>query len=373
MKVNVLSDEAISTNSANPDGWSCAYPQTVINARGSVFCLYRRGSAKHGPDGTLVLQRSDDNGQIWNAPQTVFDRTREDPPWTVISAGLCADGDALVASFNTVRMLERDVYVFSPEAAAFPARVNVMRSADGGVTWSDPARVATPDFAAKAGVASSPFMLDDGALCVPLEVTLPNSAQGTAAVYSHDGGRTFVSPRLIASDAAGELSVGDARFTKLSDGTHLVHLWAFRVDTELTVNVHASRSAGGRDWTPTEPTSITGQISQPLQLADGKVVTICNHRQTPAGSQLWWSRDAGHTWNDRPVQMWDAAQGRIVGAPAPPRADTEPENVWKALPQFAFGTPNLLQTPDGIILLTYWAALNDVPHIRVCRFRLIDD
>ena len=373
MQISVLSDVAVSPNMASRDrGVMCAFVQMTLADKGDATCVYRRGSQKHGPDGALVLQRSGDGGQTWQPPVTVFDRTDRTPPETVICGGICAIGDSLVAAFCSVEMLDPEVYVFSEEADGFPRHINVSRSEDQGRTWSPPSRIPTPDFAARTGVASSPFVLANGDLCVPLESQLKTGPQGTAASFSSDGGQTFSPPQLLVGDAAAELSLCDARFARLRDGTHLMHLWSFRYDTEETVNVHESRSADGRVWSAPQPTTIQGQISQPLHLPSGLLVTVCNHRQSPMGSQLWWSMDEGATWNERPIQMWDAAAQRVTGAPAAPRVASTDEDVWDALPKFAFGTPNLARLDDGVLLLSYWATIDDVVHVRACRFRITD-
>ena len=371
MHVTILSDAAVAPNLAAGDsGVACAFVQMARAEGGDAYCLYRRGSAKHGPDGALVLQRSVDGGRSWQPPLNVFDRTDRGPPETVVCGGICCRGDELIVSFASVEMLVADEYIFGPAASAFPWHVNVSRSKDNGRTWFPPARIERPAFAARMGVASSPFPSANGDLCVPLEVGLQAGPQATAACFSDDGGRSFSDPELIAGDAEGELSLCDARFARLGDGSYLMHLWSFRYDTEETVNVHESRSSDGRTWSTPTPTTLVGQISQPLQLPSGLLVTVCNHRQTQPGSHLWWSHDRGRTWSDCTLRMWDAALARVTGQPGQPRRHSQAEEVWDALPRFAFGTPNLLHQSDGTVLLTYWATLDDIPHIRACLFTL---
>jgi len=371
MQVTVLSDAAVSPNLAAGDaGSACAFVQTTQRESGDIFCLYRRGAQKHGPDGALVAQRSGDGGQTWDAPLTVFDRTDRTPPETIICGGLCAVGDDLLAAFCSVEMLRPEAYVFSDEAEEFPRHINVSRSEDGGLTWTDPTHVDTAPFRRRTGVASSPFLMDNGDVCMPLEVRLDAGPQATAACFSIDGGRTFSGPSLLVGDATGNLSLCDARFARLADGTRLMHLWTFRADTEETVRVRECRSSDGRAWSQPEPVDIQGQISQPLELPSGLVISVCNHRQSPEGSQLWWSRDAGSTWRDRPIQMWDVRESRVTAQPADERATTKTEDVWDELPSFSFGTPALTLLDDGTVLLTYYGTIDGIIHVRACRFRV---
>jgi hypothetical protein len=46
------------------------------------------------------------------------------------------------------------------------------------------------------------------------------------------------------------------------------------------------------------------------------------------------------------------------------------ESIWDDLKTFTFGTPGLLRFDDGTILLTYYATIDGLIHIRACRLRL---
>jgi hypothetical protein len=69
--------------------------------------------------------------------------------------------------------------------------------------------------------------------------------------------------------------------------------------------------------------------------------------------------------------MWDPAQSRITAEPlAAPGTTGTDDGVWLHMDEFTFGTPNLYLLPDGSVLLTYYATINDTNHIRACRFRV---
>ena len=370
MRVEVLSDAAVSPNLRNRDGSACAYVQSA-RLGSDVVCLYRRGSAKHGPDGTLQLQRSCDGGRNWSEPVAAYDRTPRTPPESVINGALMSQGNELLAAVASLDMVNPNVYVFGEEAAAFPHYTGLCRSADGGRTWDEPVRVDTSPYGgARVGIATNPYRLADGALCLPLEVCLDCGPQATAAVVSRDGGCTFSPPQLLVGDLSGALSLCDARLTRLSDGTYLMHLWTFEYKGERTLHVHQSRSTYGLVWSSPEPTNIRGQISHPLEVEPGLLIAVCNHREPPEGNQLWWSFDQGRTWCEAPVHLWDVAADRVLGQPAAQAGEACRQEVWNALPKFAFGTPSLQVLEDGSVLLLYWATIGGVIHIRACRFKL---
>lgn len=97
------------------------------------------------------------------------------------------------------------------------------------------------------------------------------------------------------------------------------------------------------------------------------------HPHPPSSSLLWHSNDGGETWAvDQPIQLWDAEQGRLTGRPVTvqPLADAE-ERIWDELQRYSFGTPDLALLADGTVLLTYYATLQGVVHIRACSFRVV--
>lgn len=375
MKIEIISDVPVSPNFDRGDSsTACAFVQTTRTPDGDIFCLYRSGATKHGPDGALYVQRSADGGITWDKPLIVYDKHRCQPPRTVMCGGIVATGNSLSASFGVIEMLDSRVYVFSKEAESFPWHIYMSRSEDKGRTWTPPVQIDTGPYKYCIGAATSPFVLNNGDLCVPIEVKTPAGPQATAAVFSSNGGRSFSKIRMLVEDPNGLLSLCDARFTRLRDGAHLAHLWAFRHQTEETINVHESRSMDdGQTWSPAVPIGIRGQISRPLELPPGLLVAVCNYRQQPEGNQLWWSHDQGRSWCDQPLQMWDVSQSLMLGRSAEVAQPAKEEKVWNELPAFSFGTPDLLALAKDTVLLTYYATVENIIHVRACCFRVVDE
>jgi len=199
----------------------------------------------------------------------------------------------------------------------------------------------------------------------------------TLGAFSRDNGETMGAfEELGLADPAKQLDICDARFT-LVDGRILALLWTFRADTEETIEVRRSISRdNGRRWSTPEPAGFVGQVTAPLAIDDHVVIAASNDRRPPEGIRLWLSRDTGATWGPSPIQMWDAREKRIKAEPVETAAQGSDANgaggdgVWEALDKFTFGTPDLVALADCSILLTYYATLNGVTHIRACRFTL---
>ena len=370
--VEILSDRAVSPN--GNAGITCAYPQTTLLNSGQIVCVYRQGESKHSHDGKLVRQCSDNGGQSWSKPTTVFDGTGMEPSQTVISGGVCAiDTNKLLVTFGAVLGLERDVYLFGDEGKRLPRRLNMTFSRDAGQTWTAPAQVDTRPFA-HAGVTTRPLLLPDGAVGIPIEVQTDVGVQATAMIQANDGGGELIlGPlTLCVADPTGELNLCDAHFTVLENGDILMLLWTFRQEDEQTINVRRCCSSdAGRAWSLPEPTTIEGQVTVPLALSPGTVIAASNNRQAMPGIYLYLSADNGKTWNASRNLVWDEAGKRVTGEFLPAGSSGVSDlGVWDQLPGFMFGTPDLVKLPDGSVLMTYYACIDDVFHVRACRMRI---
>ena len=374
MQIEILSDRPVSRNYLQGNGsLACAYPSSTVLADGDIACVYRQGATKHSPDGILVMQTSSDCGNSWTEPQVVFDGQQLNPTKTVESGGICfTNTGTLVATFGLVEALPAGVYVFSEQGMALRRKTCASRSEDRGATWSDRSQMDVSPFQ-NAGITTRPFVLPNGAICVPVEVQTAQGPMGTALTFSQNDGRTFESLSVCAADPEGRLNLCDARFTTLPDGRILMLLWTFLQESEKTIEVHQSLSAdGGRTWLAPRPTGISGQITVPLALPSGTLIAASNFRHTPEGIRIWMSTDEGSRWDSEPpIQMWDLRKSCVLGQPVSEESfEEKDESVWEALDRFTFGTPDLLQLRDGSILLTYYGTVSGITHVRACRFLL---
>jgi len=374
MRVEVLHDVVVSDNvGEGAEHYTCAYPLTTLMSDGTLVCVYRRGKEKHSYDGIWAVQKSADNGQTWSKPVTIFDKRHLEPLQSVMSGGICQAGDgSLVTVFVTIEATRKDFYVFSEEGFKQRSFCYTARSCDGGDTWSQPKLIEhAPPF--RMGISSKPFVLPGGELFIPGEHKLSNGVIATCASYSTDHGRTFDPFKDIITDVNAELNYCDARFAVLPGGEIMAMLWTFRQDNEETVEVHRSISGdNGRTWSAPEAVGYLGQITTPLVLDSQTILAASNCRNAPEGIRLWLSRDGGNTWLDEtPLQMWDPYRNRIIASPlALSTSDGTNEGVWQALEKFTFGTPDLLSLPDDTNLLSYYATISNIIHVRACRFKL---
>jgi hypothetical protein len=280
----------------------------------------------------------------------------------------------VLAFFNTVEPKQSDAFVFSDEGRRLRQRFNVARSRDGGRTWSPAEPFSIGGVPRDTYIGIPPVVFPDGRLLLPVEATGANREELILAAESTDGGRTFDPATTWVHDPTGTVSYGDARPTMLPDGRIVFLVWAFATKTEETLPVHRCVSSdGGRTWSAPRGVGVMSQIMAPLALDDERrMLAVSNVRTMPEGIRLWYSTDAGESWDGAPpVMMWDARAERITGEPLRDATGKADEGrIWDALPSFSFGTPQLQPTgPADKFALTYYATVAGILHVRCCRFR----
>jgi len=377
LNIDILEDNAVSPNlNRHAQGDVCAYAVPCRLKNGDLVCVYRQGSAKHSRDGVLIAQRSTDAGINWSDPVSVFEGLKESPPESVHSGVVCqaADG-AVLAIFKTVEARNPEAYIFSEEGRQIPQRLYVSRSTDEGRTWPAPAEHKLIGAPRDTAVGTRPLLLSDGGLLIPVEATGQHGQQIILGVFSSDGGITLQPVITCAEDTTGQVGYGDARLTLLHDGRIVMLTWTYLNATEETIAVHGCVSADrGRTWTKPASTGVESQIMTPLALDAVNLIAASTVRTNPEGIRLWYSSNAGETWNTESViQMWDPHEEKLKGTGLKLEHVTSkvaPEKIWESLPGFSFGTPDLVQLDENLCLLTYYATIEGVTHIRACRFKV---
>jgi hypothetical protein len=365
-------DVAVSPNVVSEDVSNVSAFPSVCRVQDTVVCIYRSGSAKHSRDGVLLSQSSIDGGESWSPPSTIFDRMHDADPESVHTGVVCEVGGTAVAFFKTVEAKQPDVYIFSEEGRRLRQRAYLCRSIDAGRTWSEPVEISLHGGPRDTFLGSRPLALPSGRLFIPVEATGEHGQQMMMGCFSDDGGYTLSPLFPIAHDATGERGFGDGKVSLLPDGRIVMLAWTYLNHTEETISVHRCVSLdGGCHWSPPEPTNVVCQIMTPLSIGDQGLLAAGNVRTYPEGIRLFHSIDAGAAWIGTPIQLWDARESKVAAVPLPiSAASSSDEGVWNSLPSFTFGCPELTMLPDSDVLLTYYADLQGVTHIRACRIAL---
>ena len=378
MKIHILDDRPVSPGSVGGARRSFATPTSCRLRTGEILCVYRIGREKHSRDGIFAAQRSADDGRSWSEPITIYDGMQRSVPESVHAGAVCEARDGTVlAMFTAVEAKDPDAYIFSEAGRQLEQRFYVVRSVDGGRTWAEPKLITVPHTPPLRYLNTRPLLLPDGDLLIPIEVTTGTKNEVVMiGRYSVAAGE-FTSVVPCAQDATGQMDFGDPKLVRLPDGSILLWLWAWVHATEATVQAHVCVSSDeGRSWSNPRATELRVQNSALMPLSEDRVIVAGNVRVPPEGIRLWASADGGRTWNAREMfQLWDARQHRITGTAMDPSASSDRDpttgKLWESLPGFTFGTPDLVRTGDGTLVLTYYVMADGFAEVRACRFRIL--
>ena len=285
-----------------------AFPDVCRTQSGELLCVFYAGYAHVSvpreslPRGArIALCRSTDDGETWSGAETVVDSPIDDrdPSITQFS-----DGDLLVSYMS-----------YDPTRKPGTHQVFVVRSSDGGATWSEPQRVPT-QFTQNEAVSEPVREMPDGRLLLPVYGTMagePGRKYVCGLVESRDMGKTWQPLALIRSE---KHSLPEPSLVRFADGRLLMLIRPTMTWCEST--------DGGSTWTEPAPVGVSGDA--PYLLLTSANVLLCGMRHHPTHStSLIYSRDFGKTWSD-PLLL-----DRVIG-----------------------GYPSMVELPDGRILVVYY-------------------
>ena len=180
-----------------------------------------------------------------------------------------------------------------------------MRSTDGGATWQGPIKSPIP-----AEYGESPYgkivQLADGTALVA--VYYGSKAHAASLVYrSKDDGQTWGDPSVIAAN------YNETALLPLPDGRILAML---RSETGQHL-AEAFSSDQGHTWTA--PRQITRDMEHPadvILLKDGRLLLVYGERNRPFGARALLSRDLGQTWGPDVFILAADAQRLDCGYPS---------------------------------------------------------
>ncbi|QLH19753.1 exo-alpha-sialidase [Streptomyces sp. Rer75] len=303
---------------------------------GDVLAAWFAGSREGAADVAIWLARRTGDG--WGAPVKVADEAGL-PHWNPV---LFATGHG-------------EVLLFYKTGHRIPDwRTRVLRSRDGGLSWSAPAElVPGADGAGGRGpVKNKPIRLADGGWLAPASVEEPRSAGGRWDAFtdrSDDGGASWRRSAPVPLDRPAFPGAGVIQPA----------LWE-SAPGEVRMLLRSScgrvcRSAshdGGATWSTARPLGVPNNNSglDAVRLADGRVVLAHNPVAAEWGARtplvLSVSEGDGITWRravvleDRPVSR----PGAIVPDETGVRTDGHSE----------FSYPAVVPWADGVAVVYTW-------------------
>lgn len=344
-------------------------------ASGAILAGHFVGSAKHSPDGTVRLSRSDDRGTTWHELSARLGTTITGVPGSLAGPELVEAEPGRLLLFTT--WFDRS----DPARPLFdPATEGILRSqqllavsADDGASWSDWQVLATPGLTGCA--TTGPVVRwSDGTIAYAFESFKeyddPRPARhGAWILVSRDGGRTFSEPLLVAQDPQHQVYYWDQRLVATSaPGEFVALFWTHdrRHQRDLTVHFKLSAIRGGQlEGTDILDTRIPGQIAAPLALGDGRLLAFVVDRDRPGTMKLWVSADGGRTWPESESLTVHTHDERALLSQG--RENIDFKQYWEDMGKWTFGHPAIRALGRDRVLLAYYAGTPEALSIHWAR------
>ena len=255
---------------------------------GRLVLSFRRGL---GPtrtnDGVLCVSRSDDDGQSFSRPSTVYSY----PNWDCLNlGGLMRFADNRIVLGMGRMQMDQSLPGEEPCTAWY---MTTTVSDDGALSWSKPGPEIRlfPEWTELYG-ASNPHQLTNGQFMLAVIGTQARDTGWQAGVtFTSDGGETF-SPPIIVAQADG-IGFGDMDLVRLPDQRFLAVARAFGGHS----SVSSYSGDEGQTWTPIQSTNFCGANINLTLLKSGAI--LCSYRdegKERAGVSCSLSEDAGESW-----------------------------------------------------------------------------
>jgi hypothetical protein len=350
--------EILETKVITPASWSYAgWPTVCRRKNGQLVVTWSGNRVAHVcPFGQVQMMTSDDDGATWSWPRTLLDGPIDDRDSGVLET---AKGSLLVTTFSslayepTLAKANQEKSWPAEKLAAWngvnarlaePGRkkelgVWMIRSTDGGVTWSQ-------RYGSLVNSPHGPIQLADGRLLYAGK-DLWGADERVGVCESTDDGQTW---RWLAEiperDGDKHAEYHELHAVETADGRILVQIRNHNSANDRET-LQCESKDGGKSWSMPLPIGVWGLPSHLLKLKDGRLVMSYGHRRKPLGNQARVSTDHGRTWSEPVVLSGDGASGDL-------------------------GYPSTVELADGTLLTMWYEALAGKPNsvLRQAKWRL---
>ena len=313
--------EAIAIISRQPEHYH-GWPTVAARRDGELLLVYSGGREAHVcPFGRVELMRSRDGGRRWSWPEVVLDSPIDDRDSGILET---PSGALLVTTFTSLAyeaVLEK-ASGWTPEKLARWQAVDLrttpeqrrglldtwmLRSTDGGMTWSAPYRVPVNS-------PHGPTTLADGRLLYAgKQLWRPGNKVGVCE--SPDDGKSWrwLSDIPVRPDDSAT-QYHELHAIQAADGRIIVHIRNHNPRNEGET-LQTESADGGGTWSTPRSIGVWGLPSHLLRLRDGRLLMTYGYRRAPFGNQARISVDHGATWSE-PIIISDDGAGGDLGYPS---------------------------------------------------------
>ena len=334
-------------------GW----PTLARRRNGQLLLVCSGGRESHVcPFGQVELMRSDDDGKTWTFPRVLLDLAIDDRDVGILETAK----DTLLATtfsslayeyqFNNGNINKWDAARQARwrgahnriSAAERKAQLGtwMLRSTDGGVTWSTP-------YDSIVNSPHGPIQLADGRQLYAGK-DLWKSGQWIGVCESTDDGRSWKKLAQIptrAGDDPGEYH--ELHAVEATNGTIVVQI-RNNNPANRSETLQTESPDGGKTWSVPHSIGVWGLPSHLLRLRDGRLLMSYGYRRKPFGNQARISTDHGKTWGEPVTISGDGANGDL-------------------------GYPSTVELQDGTLLTAWYEQMSSRPRavLRLAKWSLL--
>jgi Neuraminidase (sialidase) len=200
----------------------------------------------------------------------------------------------------------------------------MLRSTDGGATWSAPYRcpVNSPH---------GPFELADGRLLYAGK-ELWHGERRSGVCMSEDDGQSWQWLATIPTrEGDGPDNYHELHGVETADGRLVVQIRNHNQQNSGET-LQTESNDGGETWSAPHAIGVWGLPSHLLRLKDNRLLMTYGHRRPPFGNQSRLSEDGGRTWSEPIILSGDGRDGDL-------------------------GYPSTVQLSDGALLSVWYEAM----------------
>ena len=379
---------------------ACNQVSLVTLQNGEVFMGFNEERwAVHADSGQSCFIKSKDGGKSWNmsTKQVIWPYTEFKGNWDC-AFNQMSNGTILmhtrVCDFIAPRGInsEGDQMLGLPPPG-MPERLKrqtgyvLLKSKDGGNTWTEPIEVNTSPIASSSlspyacggSGAGHIIELPDGGLLMPLAGTISNAGEWLAGnmselercflLRSDDGGDNWEYWSTVAYDPANIISFAEPGMGRLRDGKLVCLIRTAHRPSRQDNMWFTWSDDDGITWSPPKRSSLWGYPADVMQLKDGRVLAVYGYRKTPWGVRGCISED-GINWDIK--NEFTIREG---GVPLPlmGRGARTLQDALIVQQYWHTGYPSVTQLEDETIIVAYHEYSDDespLHYLMSTRFKL---
>lgn len=292
------------------------HPSLVPLGGGELLATFDLGAAPEALDYRTWAARSRDDGRTWSLEGPLFTAPAAPPTTSSVRVARLPDGTLYGFGARWRRDDPEEGLTNRATLGFVPMELIALRSTDGGRTWSGPEPLVPPLEGPAFEICSAVVVLPEGDLLVPTSTwpgwdgTCPGGPRAVV-LRSSDGGRTWSDHAVVFDRAAEGIVHWEHCVAPLPDGRLVATAWSRRLEPgeNLPTPYSISRDRG-RSWEPPCPTGLRAQTCKLLALGADRLLAVYRRDDLPG---LWATRVRVLADRWELESTWPLWQGALSG------------------------------------------------------------